>query len=143
MRRENRQTSGHASLKFPREMLDRVTETRSIMTARGGNSILYLVLEETRRGGEPVFEVHATTQDLELANELAIARFRYNCPQGSPGDSTEFVDLWVQSHPEDDWHSPLEWWLEKNLYVHLRALDPESGDRVRVWVTRQDLLTRC
>ncbi len=114
--------SGH---RFPPEMLDEVAKKSSKSARRGENASIYRVLVGENANGGPIpdgFGIE-TTDDLELANELALKHFR-----------EKWIDHLVNSRNGGAQPSALEWKLDNDAHIHLSAALPGTDNRLTVWV---------
>ncbi len=114
--------------KFPPEILNEVAEKSSISARRGGNASIYRVFvgEGTNGGPNPDGFGVEETEDLELANELALKHFR-----------ERWIDHLVSSGNGGAQSDALECKFHNDAHIHLSAVVPGTDDRVSVWVVAQ------
>lgn len=107
-------------------MLERMDETDS--TATGNQNLIFVVLQVIASSG-PELSIQATSQDLELANELALERF-----------NNAYSQLWVPKteylgdYAEEIQPDGLEWAMAENGCISVAFGSPEAEGYVKVWV---------
>lgn len=144
LKEANRKLHIDSGVRFPTELLDKIGETSSRTARQDEYARTYLVLaEETTKGAKSPFRVLAVTQDLDLANELALTKFRDIICQHRPSCPTGAIDQWVHSDGADDRDGPLRWWQSDDAYIHLQAAIPGNDNRISVWVETQVLVARA
>lgn len=135
----NRSPHTQSGLTFPAQLFEVVTKTGPGLPQR--RSMVYIVVEESTRP-EPPFNIVATTQDLELENELAIMHFRDACSQYCPTIATDSLEHWTRVEGDDFKPGALNWKLYGGTYVCLWAIIPGVEGQVSVRVETQVVSAR-
>ncbi|KAK1756707.1 hypothetical protein QBC47DRAFT_168629 [Echria macrotheca] len=132
-----------SGMRFPAELLTAVAEEGRGSCLSDSVPRVYLVLvRDEVPNTRPVFEVHATTEDVEVANHIAMAKFRSLCDRNFTDPTTGMPHEWARSAGSSDRKDLLKWDINPESCLHLHASLSEAGIRATVWVERQVILKR-
>ncbi|KAI1749937.1 hypothetical protein F4782DRAFT_533019 [Xylaria castorea] len=138
----NRDPHTDSGLKFPTDMLDAIMSTHSKVMRDQYEMIYIVVANEDNVDSTPRFDILATSQDLELANELAIKHFRNQCSQSFSDITDETREHWARSNGAGIQSNGFNWKLDKDAYIQLDTTVPGNSHRITVRVNAQKLLAR-
>lgn len=116
--------------------MDAIEVTGSALLS--SQSLIYVVVEE-HTGAKPPFIVLSTTEDLKLANELAVKHFRDACFKYHPSITAEPRKSWVRVDGDGNQADVLNWGLVNGECIRPSASAPGSESRVTVRVEAQVL----
>lgn len=91
--------------------------------------MVFVVLRRVMTPSGSELSIQATSQDLELANELALKHFRDAHSQVAVPESESVEDSGEKTRPEG-----LEWALAKTGFITVGVGFPEAERHIKVWV---------
>lgn len=144
LRKENRQPQTVTGVRFHADLLALLAGRMSEDDDEDaiGNAVYVVVLKEPGMGAVAGYSVEAVTQNLALANELAMRHFRDACARGPDGLGKGAVigppvatRLQLAYEP-----GTCSCFLDNNRCLFFVWTLPDGSGQVRAWVTMQELL---
>ncbi|KAI1504006.1 hypothetical protein F5X99DRAFT_406384 [Biscogniauxia marginata] len=174
LKAENREIHAFSGIEYPKELFEALSEVYAQIQDSGNThnddaaatstttppssssssssprpGRLYILLEENNRA-LPYFAALNATADLELANEVALARFRDLCHEHFPRIAAEHFDVF-EPGPRDGWAradgdirrvAKFAWWVGEGGCVALSAAMPGTEFQVVVRVIARRVVSR-
>ncbi|KAI5921982.1 hypothetical protein F4810DRAFT_675876 [Camillea tinctor] len=149
LKRENREPHALTDISFPPELLTALGQAYAdLLSDKKNNYLVYLAVEQNNRA-PPYYHIRNAAADLELANEVALARFRDLCHEHVPRIAHEHFgpfgpcsrDGWTRSRRWGMWK--FAWYVDEGEKekgcVSLRATMPYSHLQVGVRVVAREV----